>query len=174
MKEEILEKIVEFRSSRDKKAFNRYFTEEDERLTILLESVWNLEPYPYKEYASWMFFHIVRSNPESYQKYYDNLVDVLVETDNQSVLRNVVNSIQSLKITNYRESELIDLLISFIQNHENKVALQVYAIYILIQFCEKYPELSSEIDQIIELNSEGKTMAYKVAHRKFKTFLKKI
>lgn len=173
MKEEILEKIREFRSTRDKKAFTQYFTQNEHRLEILLESIWKLENYPYKEYASWMFFHIVRTHPESYQSYYNNLVDVLFKTDDQSVLRNVVNCIQTLKITEYRESEFIDLLISFIQNHENKVALQVYSIAILIQFCEKYPELSSEIEQIIELNNEGKTAAYKVANRKFKTFMKK-
>ncbi len=152
--------------------FIPYFTEDIDRLEIMLDQIWMLAPYPYKEYASWMFFHIVRSHKMDCQPYYEKLVDVLFLTNDQSVLRNVVNCFQELKITEYRESEFVDLLISFIQNSTNKVALQVYSIYVLIQFCKKYPDLTEEIRAIIALHSEGKSIAYRVAERNFRETFK--
>lgn len=167
MQEEIREKILDFRLSRDKKAFIQYFTKDQEHLDAMLEHIWNLSEYPYKEYASWMFIHILQSGEIDGSPYYKRLVDTLFKTDDQTVLRNISVCLNQLKITSYKESDLIDLLIGFIQDGSNKVALQVYAIYLLIQFCEKYPELTQEIREIIELNSEGKTAAFRVAKRNF-------
>lgn len=140
---------------------DRVFREE------VLQCIWNLDAYPYKEYASWMLIHLLKSKKIDGQALYPQLVDVLFKTEDQSVLRNVVCSLDLLKITDYRESELIDLLISFIQNSSNKVALQVYSMRVLVQFCHRYPELKSEIEQLIALNSEGKTAAYRSAQRFF-------
>ena len=102
---------------------------------------------------------------------YNDLVDILFETDNQTVLRNVSNSLCELNITEYRESEFIDLLILFIQTFENKVALQVYSMRLLVLFCKKYLELIPEIMEVIDLNQEGKTAAYGSARR---IFIKKL
>ena len=98
---------------------------------------------------------------------YKRLVDYLFDTTNETTLRNISVAVNNTKVTDYRESEFIDLLIGFIQNSEHKVALQVYSIYTLMQFAENYPELIEELKAIIEHHSEGKTVAYKVAQRKF-------
>lgn len=120
-----------------------------------------------------MFFHIIRSRKIDCTDYYPNLVDVLFKTDDQTVLRNTVNSLTQLEITSYRSVDLIDQLLLFIQDSKNKVALQVYSIYLLIQFCERYPELTPEVREVIELNAQGKSAAYMVAHRNFEKRIKK-
>lgn len=163
----IRSKIIEFRNSRDKKAFIKYFSESRERLEMMLSEIWELSEHPYKEYASWMFLHIVKSGKIDCSDYYSKLVDTLFKTEDQTVLRNTVNALWQLEITSYRSVDLIDKLIGFIQDSSNKVALQVYSIYLLIQFCERYPELIPEIREVIEINSEGKSAAYRVAHQNF-------
>lgn len=163
----IQEKILEFRSSRDKASFVKYFSEDTHRLELLLDHIWNLAPYPYKEYASWMFIHICKANPAAQQKYYAKLVDVLFETKDQTVLRNVTCTLQQLSIESYRESAFIDQLIGFLQDNSNKVALHVYSIYILGKFCQKYPELTPEITEIIDLNANQKSVSFSAARRKF-------
>jgi len=99
------------------------------------------------------------------------LVDVLFETKNQAVLRSVTNCINQLQITDYRESDLIDLLLDFIKDYENKVAVQVYSIHVLRQFMRRYPELIPEVNEIIDFHSEGKSAAYQVARRRFRAQL---
>lgn len=164
---EIKEKVIEIRTSRNKTDYIEYFVNHPSEISSLYKLVGDLEEYPYKEYASWVLVHLCKSERIDLKHLYNDLVDITFCTNDQTVLRNVINCINELKITEYRESEFIDLLISFVQNHENKVALHVYSIYILIQFCIKYPELSPEIKDIIELNREGKSAAYCIARRNF-------
>ena len=111
--------------------------------------------------------HIVQSKRIDVQYLYLKLVDVLFATDNQTVLRNVSNCTYHLQVTEYRESEFIDLLLGFIKNYDNKVALQVYSIYTLMQFVQRYPELQQGVSEIIKLHSNGKTVSYRVAKSRF-------
>ncbi|NVK62987.1 MAG: hypothetical protein HWE22_00315 [Flavobacteriales bacterium] len=170
----IKEKILEVRTNRDKSANVGYFANRPDAFDELMQCIFNLEEYPYKEYASWLLIHISRSKKIDLQPYYTRMVDVLFETTDQTVLRNVSRSLTEMEITDYRESEFIDLLIGFIQNYENKVALQVYSIYLLQQFVKRYPELKEETIEIIALHRSGKTVSYKVAERNFLKFVSKL
>lgn len=171
---DIKEKILEIRTTRDKSAFADYFVKRPKEFNELMGCILNLDEYPYKEYASWILIHISQSGKIELQSYYPQLVDLLFKTDDQTVLRNVTRSLHQFTITEYRESEFIDLLISYIQNYENKVALQVYAMYILADFIKRYTELKEEISEIIALHRNGKTAAYKSAERNFHKMLRKI
>jgi len=171
---DIKEKVREIQIVRDKQSFVKYFSNNKKDLDALVKLTLDLEEYPYKEYSSWVLVHLCKSQNTDLQYLYPDFVDLLFKTDNQSVLRNVVNCLCQLKITDYRESDLIDQLILFIQTHENKVALQVYAMFLLVQFIKKYPELKPEIIEVIELNKRGKTAAYSSASRKFLRLIKNI
>lgn len=161
------ELIYSIRHSHGKPDYIQHFGSDEKKLDELVRIVLDLEEYPYKEYASYIMTHLVKMKEYSFQSYYNNLVDLLFKTKDQTVLRNITNVIHHSSITSYRESEFIDLLISFIQDPKNKVALHVYSIYVLVQFVKKYRELKTEIEQIIELNSEGKTAAWKIAQQNF-------
>jgi hypothetical protein len=165
--QDIRQKILDIRTARDKKAFIDYFVSNPKEVDALAEFIFTLEEYPYKEYASWILMHICKSKRMDVQYLYPRLVDVVFETDDQTVLRNVTNCISHLRVTDYRETDFIDQLIDFIKNFDNKVAVQVYAIYTLIQFVERHQELLPELIEIIEFHSHEKTVAYKVAQRNF-------
>jgi hypothetical protein len=164
---DIRERVLQIRSKRDKSELVNHFVQTPSDIPKLLQLIKDLEPYPNKEYASWSLIHLIKSKQLDLQHLYNDLVGILYTTDDQSVLRNVTCCLSHLKITEYRESEFIDLLILFIQTFENKVALQVYSMRILILFCKKYPELTPEIMEVIDLNQEGKTAAYGSARRDF-------
>lgn len=164
---DIRDKIREMRYTRDKQEFVKYFIERPGELKKVIQCVLDLEEYPIKEYGSYILTHIYKSGQLDLQHLYPPFVDLIFKTNDQTVFRNIVNCITYMHITDYRESELIDLLIGFIQNPKNKVALHVYSIYVLIQFVEKYPELKTEIMEIIDLNFEKKTPAYTIARRNY-------
>ena len=161
----------DFRWAMDRSKLLSPFQSNEAHLDELVAVVTNLEEYPLKEYASYALTHLQRQGTDL-TKYSESFIDTLFKTDNQSVLRNLTNLISQQGISEYRESELIDLLISYLQNPKNKVALHVYSIYVLIHFVKKYPELKDEIEQVIALNSDGKTAAWKIASRNFQKFTK--
>ncbi|TNF48127.1 MAG: hypothetical protein EP305_06265 [Bacteroidetes bacterium] len=123
--------------------------------------------HPYPEYASWLLIHISKEDTRLLIPFQEQLIDRILTSDNQSVLRNLVNTIQTLPLIDYRESELLNRLIIFISDDRNKVALFVYALYKLIQFVKKYPEIDFEIKSILSLKQEPLKPAMRVAIRNY-------
>lgn len=138
----------------------------------LVEIVKNQEKYPLEELSSWALTHLIKTEKAEIQKYYYEIVDTLFLSKNQSVLRNCMSILYQLEIINYRDGELLDLILNFIKDNNNKVALQVYSIYSLIQFVKKYPELLPEIKSVIEYK-EMVSPSIKVAKNKFYNAIKK-
>jgi hypothetical protein len=158
--------IQDFRWAMDRSKLLGPFKKDPKMLDSLVKVVENLEEYPLPEYGSYALTHLQKQKVDL-TKYRKQFIDTIFKTDNQSVLRNLVNILQQQELSDYRESELIDLLIGFLNDPKNKVALHVYSIYFLLKFIHKYPELKDEVEQVIELNSEGKTAGWKVAKRNF-------
>lgn len=158
--------INDFRWAMNRSELIGPFQKDQKKLDDLVKIVENLEEYPLSEYASYALTHLQRQGTDL-TKYRQQFIDTLFKTDNQSVLRNLTNILSKEELTEYRESELIDLLIGFVQDPKNKVALHVYSIYLLVKFIHKYPELKDEIEQVIELNSKGKSAGWQVAKRNF-------
>lgn len=142
------------------------FLKDRSKIDALVKITENLEAYPLKEYASYALTHLQKQKVDL-RPYRSTLIDILFTTDNQSVLRNLTNIIYQLPFDDYRESEFFDLLLAFVTNPSNKVALHVYSIYNLIHFAQRYPELSEEIRLVIHDKADDKTPAYKVAIRNF-------
>ncbi len=164
---DIRTKVLEIRTGRNFVDFQRYFKENPKEIKDLVQLIHVQEAYPIPEYASWILVHLCTSDAPSIQPYYRSIVDQLFVTENQSVRRNLINTIDHLVITDYKESKLIDLLISFIQDFDNKVAVQVYSMQILTKFVKNHSELKAEIEEVIHFNSENKSPAYYAGMRKF-------
>lgn len=147
------------------------FKKDVKKIDHLVQITANLEEYPLKEYASYALTHLQKQGVDL-TKYRKVFIDTLFVTENQTVLRNLTYMLHHIEHTDYRESELLDLLISFLNNAKNKVALHVYSIYLLIQFVQQYPELKDEVREVILYNSKGKTPAYRIAIRNFEQALK--
>lgn len=165
--DDIHKKLEAFRDSRDVPTYTKYFSASAERMDALLRCIVDLEAYPYKEYGSWLLSHILKRKAVDGLPYYTSLVDLLFETDDQTVLRNIAHCLLEIGVQEYRESELFDRLLGFLNDSSNKVALHMYSIRLLMQLCEKYPELAPEVRDVIHLNNEGKSAAYKIGVRDF-------
>jgi len=136
----------------------------DEKLLIdLVKTATSNLPHPYPEYASWLITHIAKTQPQVLEKFQEDFIDCVMTSKNQSVLRNLVNTTQLLSLIEYKESEYLDKLITFIKDDSNKVALFVYALYKLIQFAHKYPEIKNEIEGILLLKPQEMKPSMRVA-----------
>jgi len=163
---------------RKKPAFQEQFTlfvERSEWIPDLWETVKSNLPHPYPEYAAWWWLHLGLKHPEKVIDYQLRMLDLMLVNENQSVLRSVVRVLSTLPYSDYKESECLERLLYFVEKEENKVALQVYALYTLVGYVQLYPELKSEIETLLEFKEEvGLQPAMKVGIRNFRKAIKKI
>lgn len=160
--------LKEFIKERDFKKATIFLMDEPELSEKILQLVEKKEVYPFAEHASWMWIHLAKEKPAFAQPFYKRLLDILFETQNETVLRNILNALFQLELTDYREGEFIDLLFSFLLNKKHKVALHVYSIWTLSRFLKKYPELTNEVFQCVDLLLENGSPALVVAARNLK------
>lgn len=118
--------------------------------------------HPFPEYASWLLIHVEKKSPGILIPFQHNFIDYLLNGKNQSVLRNLLNCCHVLPLIEYQESAFLDQLLLFVADDTNKVALQVYAIYKLIQFTHKYPEIKNEIEALFALKEENGNSSAKI------------
>lgn len=144
------------------------FIQDPSLLPELIEVATSDLKHPYPEYASWLLIHVVKKTPEIVEPFQSSLIDTILRSKNQSVLRNLTNVCVELPLIEYRESEFLDRLIELLKDDSNKVALFVYSIYKLIQFTLKYPEIKHEILGIIELKQSREIQpSIKIAIRNY-------
>ncbi|MCF8415057.1 MAG: hypothetical protein K9G40_02345 [Crocinitomicaceae bacterium] len=149
------------------------FIEKPSDIAELVEVSGSKEPHPYPEYASWLLIHITRKAPQLIETYQHKFIDTILSSANQSVLRNLLNSCVSLPFIEHEESAFLDRLLDFVKDDTNKVALQVYGLYKLKQFVEKYPEILPEINGILDLKEENNLQpAMRFAIRNFRKIYK--
>ena len=170
----IKEMVLGIRHNRSFNEYQEYFIQNPTEIKSLINLLINEKLYPIPEYSSWLLVHLCKTNKEQIQPFQNDLIDFLFINSNESTCRNTLNIVKHLGITAYRESDFINLLIAYIQDYTIKVAVQVYSIHILAQFVLKYPELKTEIIEIIDLHSEKKTPAYASSKRKFLHLTKKV
>ena len=164
---DVLELIQKHAKSKDFISLYTRFIDQSEYLNDLIEVAASDLKHPFPEYASWLVLHIAKNKPIVLQPFQKKIIDRILTSRNQSVLRNLIYSNHLIGKTSYQEGELLDYLIEAIRNENNKVALQVYALYSLLPFIKDYPELKSEIDAILQIKQEPLKPAMKVAIRNF-------
>ena len=131
-------------------------------------------PHPYPEYASWLLLNVCKKRHALIEPYIHQIIDRVLLSPNQSVLRNLTSLLNYFPVGSYREGELLDKLLEFIRNDSNKVALFVYAIYLLAKFTIKYPEIKPEILGVIENKQHTLTPAVRVGIRNYLTLTKEV
>lgn len=131
------------------------FVRQPSLLDELVEVATNHRSHPFPEYASWLLIHVEKKSPEILIPYQKDFIDYVLNGNNQSVLRNLLNCCHALPLIEYQESAFLEQLLTFVSEDSNKVVLQVYAIYKLIQFTEKYPEIKTEIEALFALKEEN-------------------
>lgn len=159
--------LADFREHRNLNNLLPIFNENKNLVEELVEIIELESPYPKSEYASWILTHLAKEDKSYVAIYQERIIDCILNSKNQSVLRNLVGSLNSLDYCSFKESELIDALFQFLLDKNNKVALHVYSVYLLQKYLLVYPELKNELDAILTTFDQNCSPAMKVAIRKY-------
>lgn len=146
------QRILSLQTDRNSRsALIDYFSKNKSTVEELITISTTKDVYPYQEYATWILSHVTKIKTQEVNAFQPQLIDAFLASDNQSCLRNICGVLKQLPIIDYKEGELLESLISHLKNESNKVALHVYSLYKLVQFAEKYHELTPEILQIMDI-----------------------
>lgn len=163
----IEEHLEQFSELRNFTFYSNYFLANQHELNELLEVSLQQKKGKYCIYGTWLCCHIAAMDTSPFQKIHSKIIQFLQTDTHQSSLRNWMKVLTFLTIPEKSEGEVIDLCVRFIKNAENKVALQIYSIALLMPMAKKYPEIIPEIKAIIALHSLNKSPAYSSMARKF-------
>lgn len=122
--------------------------------------------YPFPQYSSWLLSHIADNHKDKLLPYYSQIIDAFLDCPDPSAQRNLGNVLIKFQRTTHREGELLDKLFYFLTDPETKVAMKVYAMYLITDFLKDYPELKGEFQSIIEAGMQYESAAYQSAARK--------
>ncbi len=164
---EIRELLLGLKTDRNFDLIRSYFRKSPEKLPLLIDLINDSEKYPFASYASWALTHLCKTQVKDIQPHYKKIVDALFVIKDQSARRNLLCTLDHLSLTSYKEGKLLDKLVGFIENHENKVAVHVYAMRLLAKLVKKYPELKPEMVELLGLYAENKTPAYASGMKNF-------
>lgn len=131
-----------------------HFLQDDSTIKDLIELSTTKDAYPIQEHSTWILIHASDLYPKKINVYQTLIIDAFLEADNQTTMRNLCKILSQLPLIEYKEGILLDQLISHFKNLDNKVALHVYCLEKLNQYVKKYPEIKSEIKEIIDLKKE--------------------
>lgn len=158
------ELILAFRNDRDIPKFVTRSLEHERTIPELIEFTKH-ETYPFPQYSSWILIHLTEKHVEKVEPFHRRIIDTFLILKDPSAQRNIANCLLKLPFINYREGEVLDRLFDFLLDPNSKVALKVYAMYLLVDFIQIYPELEGELLAILEKNQELESPAYRSAMR---------
>lgn len=109
------------------------------------------DEYRVKQRASWCVCHIVLKNPNLIVNKVELLMNNLEGNQNHSaVIRNTLRILEKFTISKKHHGKLIDFCLNYISNDNETIAIRAYAINILKNLCELYPEIMNEVKLILE------------------------
>ncbi len=106
-----------------------------------------------------------RIRPGWLRSYHARMIEVAVAYPHPSVPRNVMRFFSELPLAEVAEEDqgaLLDLAFRLTESQTEPVAIRVFAMTVVANFCKIYPELKDELRGIIELTiAEGTTPGFR-------------
>ena len=101
--------------------------------------------------AAWPISYIAIAHPALVAPHFSDLIRLLGKPGiHDAVKRNILRLLPSVKIPTTRREKVIELCFGFLTNHNEPVAVHVFAMEVLGRLLEPYPELLRELAMIIE------------------------
>lgn len=123
--------------------------------------------------AGWVVEKCAAQYPELLHPYLDEIMDYLPGIPYGGLRRLMLKVLTLLPPSEERMGELVNLCLDWLESPGEKVAVKVYSMEILRQFCYREPELIPEFLSIIENHYERNSFAFQSrANKIFNEFRK--
>ncbi|MCH5598999.1 hypothetical protein [Niabella ginsengisoli] len=119
--------------------------------------------------ASWPLSYCVANHPDLINKHYKKLITQL-NADNKpaAVRRNILRAFDQLPhLPEVHHGVIMDACFRFIEDPNEAIASQAFALGILAKLAKVYPEIKPELDAIIRIRMINAAPAFKSRAKKF-------
>ncbi|HTR29421.1 MAG TPA: hypothetical protein VMH27_09125 [Puia sp.] len=138
-----------------------YVGDDPKRFATLISLFFEGE-YRITQRAAWPLSYCVRHHPELIEPYYKRLLDNLERKDTHvAVVRNTVRLLQDVSIPKRWHGRIMSICFDFVADPETPIAVKAFALTILSNLSQDYPEIRSELRLIIEEQWEQSTPAFR-------------
>jgi hypothetical protein len=117
--------------------------------------------------ASWPLSYAVIAHPEFIQKHFSDLLKNLQKPDlHNAVIRNTVRLLQDVSIPRRYQDRVMDLCFSYINSPMEAVAVKAFALTVLDNLSQQYPEIKSELKTTIQDRWDYESAAFRARAKK--------
>jgi hypothetical protein len=163
---DLLKLLREEHSKKQTDRIVTYIGADKVRFAILIQLFFKGE-YRITQRAAWPLSYCVRQHPELINPYYKPLLDNLARKDiHIAVIRNTVRLLQDVKIPKRYHGRVMSTCFDFVADPETPIAVKAFALTILSNLSQNYPEIRGELKLIIEEQWEQATPAFRSRARK--------
>ena len=143
-----------------------YIGADKDRFAQLIELFFRGE-YRITQRAAWPLGYCVRHHPELIAPYYRQLLDNLGRKDiHVAVIRNTVRLLQDVSIPIRYHGRVMSVCFEFVEDPATPIAVKAFALTILSNLLQDYPEIQGELKTLIESQWEQATPAFRGRARK--------
>ncbi len=169
--EQIKHELLTDRSKETVNHWAKYLAEHPNDIESCLPLLKEDDPIPMR--IAWVLDHIVDYNPEVMLKHVSYLYSLKDDMSFPGYRRNLTRIMASTGIPESMESEVIDTLFKWVLDADTALAIKVHSIQTLYNICNKYPELSGELIDVIEDQIPKSSVGFKSRGNKIIAKLKK-
>ncbi|GAB4107634.1 hypothetical protein GCM10028791_00800 [Echinicola sediminis] len=124
---------------------------EDEKKFADLFRIFMKGPYRITQRAAWPLSLIVERHPALLMPYYKEIIYMLKKPgEHDAVRRNLLRVLQDQQIPSAYEGEILELGFEFLQDKQQPIAIRVFAMQVVYNLSDSYPEIKPELKVIIE------------------------
>jgi len=110
--------------------------------------------------AGWVVEKCAEKYPSLVEPHLDEIVDFLPDIRFGGLRRVLLKVLILLYIPENRLSEIVDICLTWLESPKEKVAVKVYSMRILAEFCRNEPEMIPEFLSIVENHYERNSFAF--------------
>ena len=119
--------------------------------------------------ASWPLSYCVQKHPALIHNKFDKLIKKLHEPClHDAIKRNSVRMLQYVSIPEKHQGAIMDICFKYLESPKEAVATKANSLYVLANLAKQYPEISAEINLLIEDQLPNQTSGFKTAVKRMK------
>jgi hypothetical protein len=124
-----------------------------EREQDFFNLVWSLskeKPFDSSWRLLWILDHATEKNSDFILPILDELYELVLETENESYIRQAMKLILRCRIREHYATQLLERCIQWMTNPKAKISSQALGLEFFYQVCSLYPEMAPELLAYIE------------------------
>ncbi len=167
------EQLLKEHSRNNTDYITRFIRNSPAKFKQIIDIIYNAEP-PLPQRAAWLLATVNALHPELLTPYLAKFINTIKEFEVDAVRRNMMVVLASQTIPEDLQAKLIDTCFELIDLPHEKVVVKVHAMQTIANIAKIHPELTGELNLVIEEQLPHSSAAFKARARMIMKELNKL